>query len=135
MVMTFILHPLFHYIFITKPRARFLLSFSKDLTIDVPFHFILSFIDVYKDTTTYDKLIFPSAITRIIHHSSVSYSKSTYFTVMDAINAVSIRWSEAQLRSKWPQTEMATSLAHSTPSMSTPFSSFTGGVMLEAIMA
>ena len=58
MAMTFVLHPLSHYNSITKPRARFLLSLLKGLTIDFPSHFILSLIDVYKDTTTCDKLIF-----------------------------------------------------------------------------
>ena len=57
MVMTFVLHPLSHYNSITEPRAQFLLSLIEDLTIDFPSHFILSLIDVYKDTTTCDKLI------------------------------------------------------------------------------
>ena len=65
MVITFILHPLSHYNTITKPRARFLLSLIKDLSIDFLSHFILSLINVYKDTTTHDKLIFPSTITRL----------------------------------------------------------------------
>ena len=63
MVMTFILHPLSHYNSITEPCARFLLFLIKHLTIDFPFHFILSIIDVFRDTTTHDKLIFPSTIT------------------------------------------------------------------------
>ena len=54
MVMTFILHLLSHYNTITNPRGRFLLSFIEDLSIDIPSHFILPFIDVYKDTTTHD---------------------------------------------------------------------------------
>ena len=54
MVMTFILHLLSHYNTITKPRGRFLLFFIEDLSIDIPSHFILPFIDVYKDTTTHD---------------------------------------------------------------------------------
>ena len=58
MVMAFILHPLSHYNTITEPLARFLLSIIEDLSIDFPSQFILSFIDVYKDTTTGDKLIF-----------------------------------------------------------------------------
>ena len=62
MVMTFVLHPLSHYNFITEPRAWFLQSLLKDLSIDFPFHFITSIIDVYKDMVTRDKLIFPSAI-------------------------------------------------------------------------
>ena len=66
MVMTFILHPFSHYKFITEPRARFLISLLEHLTIDFPSHFILSILDVYRDTATRDKLIFPSAITRIL---------------------------------------------------------------------
>ena len=81
MVMTFVLHPLSHYNSITEPRAQFLLSLIEDLTIDFPSHFILSLMDVYKDTTTHDKLIFPSAITRIIHHFSASYPESSYFNI------------------------------------------------------
>ena len=52
MVMTFVLHPLSHYNTIIEPRAQFLLSLIKDLSIDFPSHFILSLIDVYKDTVT-----------------------------------------------------------------------------------
>ena len=63
MVMTFILHPLSHYNSITEPHARFLLSLLEHLTIDFHSHFILFILDVYRDTATYDKLIFPSAIT------------------------------------------------------------------------
>ena len=61
--MTFVLHPLSHYNSITEPRARFLLSLLEHLTIDFPSHFILSILDVYSDTATRDKLIFPLAIT------------------------------------------------------------------------
>ena len=57
MVMTFVLHPLSHYNSIIEPRARFLLSLLEYLTVDFPSHFILSIIDVYRDTTTHDKLI------------------------------------------------------------------------------
>ena len=63
MVMTFVLYPLSHYNSITEPCARFLLSLLEGLSIDFPSHFILSLIDVYRDTATRDKLIFPSAIT------------------------------------------------------------------------
>ena len=49
MAMTFVLHPLSHYNSITEPRARFLLSLLKHLTIDFPSHFILSIIDVHLD--------------------------------------------------------------------------------------
>ena len=102
MVMTFVFHPLSHYNSITEPRARFLLSLLEGLFIDFPSHFILSLIDVYRDTATYDKLIFPSAITRILRHFSVSYPKSTHFSVMCAIDVAIVRWSEAQLRPKRP---------------------------------
>ena len=54
MVMTFVLHSLFHYNIITERRARFFLSFIEDISIDFSSHFILSLIDVYKDTTTRD---------------------------------------------------------------------------------
>ena len=66
MVMTFVLHPLSHYNSIIESRARFLLSLLEYLTIDFLSHFILSIIDVYRDMTTRDKLIFPSAITHIL---------------------------------------------------------------------
>ena len=74
MVMTFVLHPLFFYNSITEPRARFLLSFLEHLTIDFPSYFILSIIDVHLDLASRDKLIFPSAITRILHHFFCSFS-------------------------------------------------------------
>jgi len=134
MVMTFILHPLSHYNTITEPRVRFLLSFIEGLTIDFPLHFILSLIDVYKDTVTHDKLIFPSAIMRLLRHLSISYLKSLHFTFMRAIDAAIIKRSFAQLRLRQPRTEKATPAASTTLSTSAPSSS-TGGVTLEAIMA
>ena len=73
----------------------FLLSLLKGLTIDFPSHFILSLIDVYKDTATCDKLIFPLVIMRILRHASVSYPKSTHFSVTCAIDAATVQWSEA----------------------------------------
>ena len=95
MVMTFILHPLSHYNSITEPRARFLLSLLEDISIDFPSHFILSLINVYRDTVTRDKLIFPSAITWLLHHFSVSFPESPHFTVMSAIDAATVRRREA----------------------------------------
>ena len=134
MVMTFILHPLSHYNTITKPRARFLLSLTEDLSIDFPSHLILSLIDVYKDTATYDKLIFPSTITRLLRHLSIFYPESPYFTYMCVIDVATVRQSAAQLRPRQPQTQMAAPPASTVPSTSTSFSS-TGRVTLEAIMA
>ena len=133
MVMTFVLHPLSHYNSITEPRARFLLSLLEDIFIDFPSHFILSFIDVYRDTATHDKLIFPSAIMRILHHFSVPYPVSPHFSIMGSIDAATVQRSEAQLKLQWPQTETAALPTSSAPSTSAPFS-FVGGVTLDAIM-
>ena len=129
MVMTFFLHPLSYYNSITEPRARFVLSFLDGLTVDFPFHFILSFIDVYRDTTTRDKFIFPLAITWILLHFSVSYLESTHFSPMCAIDVATVRRSEAQLRLNQPRIETATPPAYSAPS------SLAGGVTLEVVMA
>ena len=81
MVMTFVLHPLSHYNSIIEPRARFLLSLLEHLIIDFPSHFILSIIDVHLDSTSRDKLIFPSAITRILCHFSVPFPFSDHFSI------------------------------------------------------
>ena len=79
MVMTFVLHPLSHYNSITEPRNRFLLSLLEYLTIDFPFHFILSIIDVHLDLVSRDKFIFPSVITRILRHFSIPFPLSNHF--------------------------------------------------------
>ena len=132
--MTFVLTPLFHYNYITEPRARFFLSLLKDLSIDFPSHFIISIIDVYRDTTTRDKLNFPSAIMRILRSFFVPIPDSPYFTVMGAISATSVRRSKAQLQLKRPRTELTDPSASTIPSTSAP-SSLGGGVTLEVIMA
>ena len=134
MVMTFVLHPLSHYNSITEPHAIFLLSLLKNISIDFLSHFILSLIDVYRDTATHDKLIFPLAITRILRHFSVSYPESPHFSVIGAIDATTIRQSAAQLRPRQPQIETATRPTSTAPSTSAPSSS-EGGVTLKAIMA
>ena len=90
MVMTFTLHTLSHYNSITEPRACLLLFLLKDLSIDFHSHFILSLINVYKDAAIRDKFIFPSAITRIIRHFSISILDSHLFTVMGAISVASV---------------------------------------------
>ena len=102
MVMTFILHPLSHYNTITEPHARFLLSLIEDLSIDFPSHFILSLLDVYKDMVTHDKLIFLSAIIRLLHHFSIFYPESPHFSYMCDIDAATVRRSGAQLRQRQP---------------------------------
>ena len=91
MVMTFVLHPLSHYSSITKPCARFLLSLFEHLTIDFPSHFILSIIDVHLDAASCDKLIFPSAITRILRHFSVPFPSFDHFPVMCAIDYATVK--------------------------------------------
>ena len=100
MVMTFVLHPLSHYNSITEPRARFLLSLLEHLTIDFPSHFIISILDVYRDTTTCDKLIFPSAITRILFHFSIHFPSSDHFLVMCTIDYATVKRSETQFWSR-----------------------------------
>ena len=137
MVMTFVLYPFSHYNSITEARARFLLSLLEHLTIDFPSHFILSIIDVHRDTATRDKLIFPSAIMRILCHFSVPFPSSDHFSVMCAIDATTVKRSKAQFRSR--QLDSAASPSCSTasrfaPSTSTPSSS-TSDVSLEDIMA
>ena len=104
-----------------------------------PSHFILSLLDVYRNTATRDKLIISFAITRLLRHFFVSFQESPYFTVISAIDAAAIdattiRWSAAQLRPRQPQIETATPPTSTAPSTSAP-SSFEGGVTLKAIMA
>ena len=131
--MSFVLHPLSHYNSITEPRAWFLISLIKNLSINFPSHFILSLINVYRDTATRNKLIFPSAITWILHHLSIPYPESSHFIIIGAISAASVRQSKAQLLLKRPCTEMATLLALYVPSTSA-LSSSSGGVMLAAFL-
>ena len=100
MVMTFVLHPLSHYNSITEPRARFFLSLLEHLTIDFPSHFILYIINVHRDTVTRDKLIFPSTIMRIFRHFFVPFPVSDHFHAMCAIDAATVKWSEAQFCSR-----------------------------------
>ena len=119
MVMTFVLHPLSHYNSITESRAQFLLSLLEYLTIDFRSHFILSLIDVYRDTATRDKLIFPSAITLILRHFSVPFPSSDHFSVMCAIDAAIVKRSEAQFRSR--KTDSTAPPSRSAPSRSAPF--------------
>ena len=97
MVMTFVLYPLSHNNSITESRACFLLSLLEHLTIDFPSHFIVSLIDVFQDSASRDKLIFPFAIMRILHHFFVPSPASDPFTFMCAIDAAIVKRSEAQL--------------------------------------
>ena len=125
------MHPLSHYNSITKPRARFLLSLLEHLIIDFPSHFILSIIDVYRDTVTRDKLIFPSAIMRILRNFSVPFLVFDHFHVMCAIDAATVKRSKEQLCSRWFGS--AAPPTSSVPSTTAP--SFASVVTLDAIMA
>ena len=136
MVMTFVLHPLSHYNSITESRTRFLLSLLEHLTIDFPSHFILSIIDVHLDSVSRDKLIFLSAITRILRHFSIPFPFFDHFTVMCAIDYATVKRSEAQFRSR--QSDSAAPFSCSAPSRSTPFASIpssSGDVSLGDVMA
>ena len=135
MVMTFTLTPLSHYNSITKPHARFLLSLLKDLSINFPSYFITSILNVYRDTTTRDKLIFPSAIMQILRHFSIPITDSPYFTTMGVISVGSILWSEAQLRPKRPRTKTTDHAAPSSAPSISASSSSVASVTLEVIMA
>ena len=95
MVITFVLYPLSYYNSITESHTRFLLSLLEHLTIDFPSHFIMSLINVFEDSASRDKLFFPSAIKRILHHFSVPFLASDPFTFMCAIDAAIVKLSEA----------------------------------------
>ena len=86
MVMIFVLTPQSHYNTITKPHAHFHFSLLEDLSIDFPSHMIVSMIDIYRDTATRDKLIFPSAITHIFTHFHVPIPSSPLFYSKGAIS-------------------------------------------------
>ena len=135
MVLTFTLTPLSHYNSITKPYAHFLLSLLEYLSIEFPSHFITFVLDVYQDTATHVKLIFPLTITRIFHHFSIPIPNSPYFIIMGAIDVGSIQKSEAQLRLKRPRVETIDPATSDVPSSSAPSTSTVGGVTLKAIMA
>ena len=136
MVMTFVLHPLSHYNSITEPCAWFLLYLLEHLTIDFHSHFILSIIDVHLNAASRDKLIFPSAITRILCHFSVPFPSFDHFLVMCAIDYATVKRCEAQFRAR--QSDSVAPPSHPTPSHSTrptsAPSSSTSDVSLEDIM-
>ena len=136
MVMTFVLYPLSHYNSIMESRARFLLSLLKHLTIDFSSHFIVSLIDVFQNSASRDKLIFPSAITRILCHFFVLFPVSDPFTFMCAIDTATVKRSEAQFRSRQQDSTPPSrpTPSHSTLPISTPSSS-SSDVSLGDIMA
>ena len=91
MVMTFVLTPQSHYNTITEPCACFLVSLMEGLSLDFPSHMIESITDCYSNMATRDKLIFPSAITRILIHMHITIPPTLHFYVMGAISKESIR--------------------------------------------
>ena len=114
-----------------------MLSLLEYLTINFPSHFIRFIIDVHLDTASRDKLIFPSAITRILHNFSVSFPSSDHFLVMCAIDYATVKSSEAQFRARQldsaalpsRSTSSCSTLSHSAPSSSS------GDVTLGDVMA
>ena len=104
MVITFVLTPRSHYNTIIEPRAHFLLSLLENLSIDFPPHMIVSMIDIYQETTTCDKLIFPLVITRILTHLHFTIPSSPLFYSIGAIRKEYMR-SDAQLAAKQPRVE------------------------------
>ena len=86
MVMTSVLIPRSHYNTITKPHACFIFSLLDGLSIDFPLHMIISMINIYRDTTTCDKLIFPLAITCILTHMNVPIPYAPFFLIIGAIS-------------------------------------------------
>ena len=76
----------------------FFLSLLEHLIIDFPSHFIISIIDVFKDITTRDKLIFPSAITRILRHFFIPFPMSDHFAHIYAIDYATVKHRDAQFR-------------------------------------
>ena len=73
---------------------------------------------MYRDTATHDKLIFPSAITRILCHFSVLFPSSDHFSIVYAIDYATVKCSEAQFRSR--QSDSAAPPSRSAPSRSAP---------------
>ena len=71
---------------------------------------------------------------RILCHFSNPILDSFYYTTIGAIDASSIRWSEAQLQPKQPHVEFSDPVTSAIPSTSAP-SSLIGDVTLEVIMA
>ena len=70
---------------------------------------------------TRDKLIFPSAITRILHHFSVLFPSSDHFFVMCAIESATVKRREMQFRSR--QLDSAAPPSYLAPSQSVPSTS------------
>ena len=103
MGITFVLMPWSHHNSIIEPHAHFLFSLLEGLSIDFPSHMIVSILNIYQDTTKRDKLIFPSAITRILTHAHVPIPFSPLYPMMRAISKESLVKNIAQLVAKAKQ--------------------------------
>ena len=68
--------------------------------MDIPSHMNLSILDMFHDTRSCDKLIFPSFITHILLHAHVSIPSSFHFYVMSVIRKESLVRSSSQLVTK-----------------------------------
>ena len=56
---------------------------------------IVSIIDIYQDTATRDKLIFPSTITCILTHMHVTIPSTPFSPIIGAITQGSLQTSDA----------------------------------------
>ena len=83
--------------------------------------FILSIIDVHRHSASRDKLIFPSAITRILRYYYFPFPGSDHFSYMCAIDAATIKRSEVQFKLR--QSRSAAPFSHLAPSRSAPSTS------------
>ena len=130
MVMTFVHTPWSHYNTITKPCAHFLLSLTKDLSINFPSHMIISILDCYQDTATRDKFIFPSAITCILTHIHVTIPPSPLFHVMGTMSKESIRRIAEWMTTKQPHVETMDVTLPLDPPLHMPFLPLLGQISL-----
>ena len=76
------------------------------------------FRSVFRDMATCDKLIFSLAITQILCHFSIPFPSSNHFSVMCAVDVVTVKRGKAQFRSR--QSDSATPPSHSAPSRFAP---------------
>ena len=76
---------------------------------------------VASDSASRHKLVFPSAITRILRHFSVPFPSFDHFIVMCAIDYAIVKRRKAQFQSR--QSDSATTSSHLAPSRSAPSAS------------
>ena len=124
MVMTFVLTPWSHYNIVTEPCAYFLFSLLEGLLIDFPSHMIVSMIDIYRDTTTRDKLIFSSIITLILTHMHVPIPFAPLFSMRRTATQLASKAKQSHEESTFTyQEEADIRVAEDAAYASRPFSS------------